>query len=122
MKTMIKNSSTIFFTNKRKETLDYYKKLGFRTDNDFGFVERDGLEMIFHDTRNVTKLSNYPSNGESALDIYCMVSDAESLYNEFAAKGAEIHKSLSNTEYNMKEFAIIDPSGFTIAFGESLIN
>jgi|GEM_PF-2806847 len=117
---MIKNSSTIFFTNKRKETLDYYNKLGFQINNDFGFVERDGLEMIFHETINVTRLSNYPSNGESALDIYCMVSDAESLYKEFVAKGAEIHKNLSNTEYNMKEFAIIDPSGFTSGFGESL--
>lgn len=117
---MILNSSTIFFTNKFNETLDYYRKLGFSTNYDFGFVEREGLAIIFHKTNNNDCLRNCPTNGEHALDIFCMVRDAESLYNEFKSKDAQIHKELAITQFNMKEFAIIDPAGFTIGFGEAL--
>jgi len=117
---MIKNSSKIFFTNKRRETLDYYKRLSFTVNYDFGFVEREGLEMIFHETNNEDSFCNYPIHGDNALDIFCMVSDAEELYNELKGKNARIHYELKTTDYNMKEFAIIDPAGFTIGFGESL--
>jgi CRISPR/Cas system-associated endonuclease/helicase Cas3 len=117
---MIINASKIFFTNRRIETLDYYKKLGFNVTYDFGFVEREGLEMIIHETNIEERNCNFPRNGNDALDVFCMVSDAEELYNELKDKGARIHYDLRITEFNMKEFAIIDPGGFTIGFGESV--
>ena len=122
MSIMIKNCSTIFFTNNRMETLNYYRKLGFHVDDDFGFVEREGLAVIFHEASRNEILRNYPYHGEHALDIYCMVSDAEELYNEFVSSGAIIHKALIITGFNLKEFSIMDPSGFTIGFGQSLID
>jgi hypothetical protein len=47
----IKHFSAIFFVSNRKQILDYYSKLGFWCDNKMGFVEREGLMMIFQPMR-----------------------------------------------------------------------
>ncbi|MNJ59211.1 Glyoxalase-like domain protein [compost metagenome] len=86
-----------------------------------GFAERDGLEIIFHQTENKDRITpNYPYHQEDALDIFAMVYGVEELYNELAQKGAKLHKQLKVNDYGMKEFSIIDPDGYTIGFGESI--
>ena len=120
-KTTIRHSSSIFFVSDRKKTLDYYEKLGFTCDESFGFVQRGGLEMILHETVNIDDINpNYPSHGVDALDLFAIVEGVEKLYEKFKSAGAVFRYHLRITEYGMKEFAIQDPDGYSLGFGESL--
>lgn len=118
----IKHFSAIFFVSKREQVLDYYSKLGFWCDYEMGFVEREGLMMIFHESEKTDAIvPNYPVHGENAVNVYAMVEGIDNLYDEFKAKGALFQYELRSNNYQMKEFAIKDPQGYTIGFGESLI-
>ncbi|MGM0883251.1 MAG: VOC family protein [Bacillota bacterium] len=118
----IKHFSAIFFVSKREQVLDYYRKLGFWCDYEMGFVEREGLMMIFHESKEADAIvPNYPVHGENAVNVYAMVEGIDNLYAEFKSKGALFQYELRTNNYQMKEFAIKDPQGYTIGFGESLV-
>jgi hypothetical protein len=120
-KAVIRHFSSILYVTNRKRTLEYYRGLGFECDELLGFVQRDGFELIIHETDNSEAIrSNNPIHGEEALDIYSMVYGVEKLYEEFKSKGANILYPIRVTEYDMKEFAIQDPDGYSIGFGEAL--
>lgn len=118
----IKHFSAIFFVSKLEQILDYYSKLGFWCDYEMGFVEREGLMMIFHESEEADAIvPNYPVHGENAVNVYAMVEGIDYLYAEFKSKGAIFQYELRTNNYQMKEFAIKDPQGYTIGFGESLV-
>ncbi|WP_152970743.1 VOC family protein [Bacillus sp. FJAT-28004] len=118
----IKHFSAIFFVSNRKQVLDYYSKLGFWCDYEMGFVEREGLMMIFHQSNQADAIvPNYPLHGENAVNVYAMVEGIDNLYEEFKSKEALFQYEIRTNEYQMREFAIKDPEGYTIGFGESLI-
>ncbi|GIP39383.1 hypothetical protein J31TS4_26630 [Paenibacillus sp. J31TS4] len=118
----IKHFSAIFYVTNRKQVLDYYSKLRFWCDYEMGFVEREGLYMIFHESKEGDAITpNYPIHGEDAVDVYAMVEGIENLYEEFKTKGAVFQYQLRTNKYRMREFAIIDPQGYTIGFGEPLV-
>lgn len=118
----IKHFSTILFVSNRKQVLDYYSKLGFWCDYEMGFAEREGLMMIIHESNEVNAIiPNYPIHGENAVNVYAMVEGIDNLYDEFMSKGAVFQYELRTNEYKMREFAIKDPQGYTIGFGESLV-
>lgn len=118
----IRHFSAIFFVVNRNETLDYYKKLGFWCDYTMGFVEREGLNLIFHESKNVDAICpNNPTHSENAVDAFVIVEGVEELYEDFRSKGAEFLYGLRTNKYQMREFAIKDPQGYTIGFGESLV-
>jgi catechol 2,3-dioxygenase-like lactoylglutathione lyase family enzyme len=115
----IRHVGPILYVKDRKTTLDYYSKLGFHCDYEMGFVERDSVEWIVHETSNVDRITpNYPTHGELALDMHCMVVSIEKLFEEFKSRGAAFNRELSLNEYGMKQFSIVDPDGYTIGFGE----
>lgn len=117
----IRHLSPVLFVADRQKTLEYYSSIGFYCDFGLGFVERDGLEIIVHETENKDRITpNYPHHREDALDIFAMVYGVEELYHELAEKGAKLHKPLEVNEFGMKEFSIMDPDGYTIGFGESI--
>jgi uncharacterized glyoxalase superfamily protein PhnB len=118
----IRHFSSILYVEDRKTVLDYYNNLGFWCDYNMGFAEREGLSLIFHETNNKDHItSNFPIHGEIALDVFAMVENIDALYEDFKTRGARIHYELKSNNYNMREFAIIDPQGYTIGFGESLV-
>jgi uncharacterized glyoxalase superfamily protein PhnB len=118
----IRHFSAIFFVANRNEVLDYYTRLGFWCDYSMGFVEREGLTMIIHESKNVDAIyPNNPTHGENAVDAYVMVEGVEALYDEFRSKGAEFLYDIRTNEYQMREFAIKDPQGYTLGFGKSLV-
>lgn len=122
-RSLILNSASILFATNRQNTLRYYSKLGFSCDESFEFVQRDKLEFIVHEAKNSGEVrANHPIHGHEALDLFCMVQGVEELFEELKSKGAVIRYGLRITEYGMKEFAIQDPDGYSIGFGESLID
>lgn len=115
-------ATPIFFVPDRKRVLDYYRQLGFHCDDDMGFVERGGFALIVHESPTATgALTNNPVCGDNALDAFAMVSGINDLFADFRSRGAAFLYELRTNEYQMREFAIADPAGYTIGFGESLV-
>jgi uncharacterized glyoxalase superfamily protein PhnB len=53
------------------------------------------------------------------LDIYAGVVGVDALYETCQAKGATITKPLASTPWGTRDFYIMDPEGYILAFGES---
>jgi uncharacterized glyoxalase superfamily protein PhnB len=49
------------------------------------------------------------------------VEDADALYTEYAAKGVEFTRELSNMPWNSREFVAKDCDGRLLAFGANLL-
>lgn len=85
-------------------------KLGFRYNERVG-LERDGFELHF-----------WPCEDASVPPVsscYVIVKNIEALYEEYKAQGV-IHPNgaLESKPWGMKQFAILDPDGNMIQFGE----
>jgi hypothetical protein len=117
-KVSFRGGSPIFYVPDRKCVLDYYKRLGFWCDYDMGFVEWDRIGFIVHEIQTTPATPNNPTYGNDALDAFYMVSEIDDLFAEFKSKDAVFLYEPRTNEYNMREFAIKDPAGFTIGFGQ----
>jgi uncharacterized glyoxalase superfamily protein PhnB len=53
------------------------------------------------------------------LDIYAGVIGVDALYETCKAKSATITKPLASTAWGTRDFYIMDPEGYILAFGES---
>ncbi len=105
-----------------REILRFYERLGFENRGaepeewDYLIIGRGGLEFHFSAAPDTDPLS-------SAASCYAFVDDAQSLHDEWSAIVVEDAQTGSrlvppmDTEYGMKEFALIDPSGNLIRVG-----
>lgn len=122
---MIRRIAPQFFTTDISGTLAYYRdKLGFQcvgTWQDppvYAIVARNQQAIHFRCAEPPT-----PNPGEYAdelLDAYLVVEDADALYAEYAAHGAEFTCELGDTPWRSREFVVKDCDGRLLAFGEEL--
>lgn len=104
----------------KKQSLDFYvNQLGFSLDSDYGdylILHREGAELHFF---------SYPSLEPCKSDfmIYLRVDkDIEKLYADFLDVNPKIERleKLETKFWGQKEFAIIDPNGTLLTFGQSI--
>lgn len=106
------------FIDKQK-TITFYAKLGFSILSDYGdylLLKNDKVELHFF---------SFPTliPEKSDFMIYLKVDTAiEKLYQEVQSKAIKIHPNgtLETKPWNQKEFAIIDPNGTLLTFGQSI--
>lgn len=105
------------FIDKQK-TVDFYTQLGFtlRADyEDYILMSSDQTELHFF---------SFPALQPAKSDfmIYIKVTDIEPMYNELQKKGIAIHPNgkLETKPWNQREFAILDPNGTLLTFGEAV--
>jgi catechol 2,3-dioxygenase-like lactoylglutathione lyase family enzyme len=109
-----------------RETLAFYERLGFENRGappeewDYMILGRGGIELHFIAAPNTDPLT-------SAASCYLFVPDADRLYAEWQAIGvaadADTGSRLEapvNTDYGMREFAVVDPSGNLVRVGSAL--
>ena len=115
-----------FFVRDVRRSAEWYRDtLGFAFDrfwgepSNFCMVRRDGLTVMLCQAEDPTKIGPNAADG-GAWDAYVWVADAESLFQEFSAKGAGVVYEPSVTFYNNREFAVKDLDGYVIAFGQDL--
>ncbi len=106
-------------TTDMARTVAHYRRLGFTfaapgspspADAVFVIAERDGIELHF-----ALKRDHDPAR--TATWVYIRVADADAMSEEFAAAGAGQGRPVRTTDYNMREFAHIDPDGNLVLFG-----
>lgn len=103
----------------------YYEKvLGFRVDYAagtppvFAILSRDGFPLMLRLVADPSRLlPNEKQDG--TWDAFFWVDDAEALYAELRSRGADVvYGPLIQSEYDMKEFAVRDPEGYVLGFGQ----
>jgi hypothetical protein len=97
-------------------TVAWYQAAGFAVDvYDAGFVmtKRDDIELF---------LSLKPDHDpkRTASCVYVRVDDANALHAVWQAADVAGLRELRNTDYRMREFALIDPDGNMMLFGSPL--
>jgi catechol 2,3-dioxygenase-like lactoylglutathione lyase family enzyme len=118
-------SAPFFLVGDLQKSLDYYCDcLGFSrpklwgTPPDFAMPSRDGFIFMLKQAKTSTYVS---PNGKKDhyWDAYVWINDADALFGEYQQNGATIDYEICiQNEYDMKEFAIKDPDGYVIAFGQ----
>ena len=119
----IKKMSPQFLVADIDRSIEFYtKKLGFEVD----FLYEGFYAGIIRDGHSIHLKSGNPSTKEGKtkrenedIDIVLSVECVEDLYNELVNKSVEIKQPLCDRPYG-KEFYIVDPDGYILAFlGES---
>lgn len=116
-------SHSIFPTLNIEQTAAFYSQyLGFKavpyldTQEPHLCLYRDDTEIILTQSHGQKVIPNRELYGYG-YDAYFITKQQEELEKEFEAAGVHIVRSLSNTDYNNKEFVIEDVDGRWIAFG-----
>ena len=91
-------------------------------DPEWGQVEFGDVWLMFQ-TRDsladdVPALEGTEMGG--SLTLYVDTDDALAVHERAVTQGATVVQELRETEYGRREFAIEDPNGYVLAFGEKL--
>ena len=102
----------------------YERTLGFRVDYSagrppvFAILSRDGFPLMLRLVDDASRVVPNEKQG-GTWDAFFWVDDAEALCAELRARGAEIaYGPLVQADYDMKEFAVRDPDGYVLGFGQ----
>ena len=119
---MIRQIAPQFFTRDLAATLAYYEEtLGFKclgTWKDppvYAIVARDEHRIHFRLADPPTP--NPDKYTDELLDAYLFVESADTLYAEYAARGADFTRALGDTPWHSREFVVKDCDGRLLAFG-----
>jgi catechol 2,3-dioxygenase-like lactoylglutathione lyase family enzyme len=108
-----------------KSSAWYRDVLGFSFDRIWGeppsfcMPRRDGFIIVLGQPKNADMIRTNDQVEGSSWGAYLWCKDAGKLFREFKSKGAGIaYKPVVRKLYGMKEFAIRDPDGHLLAFGQ----
>lgn len=102
-----------------QKTRDYYTRLGFTLQSGYGdylIMSLDGVELHFF---------SFPALVPTQSDfmVYLRVDQGiQDLYKSLQDKGIAIHPNgkLEDKPWRQREFALIDPNGTLLTFGEKM--
>lgn len=104
----------------------YETVLGFTRDYtggnppQFVILSRDGFALMLRLVADGSRIVPNERQG-GTWDVFYWVNDVQALYDEFAAKAADVvYGPVIQTEYHMKEFAVRDAEGYVLGFGQEL--
>ena len=102
----------------------YYRDvLGFECEYaagdppEFAVYSRSGSPIMFRRVQDPALISPNERQG-GTWDVFFWVNDVEALYTELAAKAAAVVYAPVIQPYGMKEFAVRDPNGYVLGFGQ----
>jgi catechol 2,3-dioxygenase-like lactoylglutathione lyase family enzyme len=109
-----------------RETLWFYERLGFENRGappeqwNYLILGRDGIELHFYAAPETDPLA-------TAAQCYVRVADAQALHDEWKRAGVPTDPATGSrlmppvdTEYGLREFALVDPSGNLVRVGSRL--
>lgn len=85
----------------------------------FAICTRDGLAIMLRRVAAPELIRPVESQG-GTWDAYFWIDDAKGLHAELAARGAVIVYGPLVQPYHMLEFAVRDPDGHVLGFGEAI--
>ena len=108
-------------------TVTYYERIfGFRRDYiardpaQFAICSRDGLAIMLRKVARPELIRANEAQG-GTWDAFFWVEDVDALYAEMVRRGATVaYGPIVQDSYHMREFALRDPDGHVLGFGQSL--
>jgi uncharacterized glyoxalase superfamily protein PhnB len=103
----------------------YHDVLGFACEYaageppEFAIYSRGGSAVMFRRVSDASMISPNERQG-GTWDVFSWVDDVDALYDELALMGAEVVYAPVVQPYGMKEFAVRDPDGYVLGFGQTL--
>ena len=95
-----------------RRTVEFYEALGFSVSvhGDFVMTKRDSIELF---------LSLKPDHDpkRTASCVFVRVDDANALHAHWRSAGVGSVRPPRDTDYGMREFAVIDPDGNLMLYG-----
>jgi catechol 2,3-dioxygenase-like lactoylglutathione lyase family enzyme len=101
----------------------YRDQLGFEIAFRYGEpafyagVARDGVSLHLKQTDEPEPSRRFKLQGKH-LDVYIQTRNIEALHDEYAARGVAPLKPLQSTPWGTREFALQDPDGYILYFGQ----
>lgn len=82
----------------------------------------DGAPLMFQDRKSLEGKLPGMEGVEigGSVAFYLDVDDAGTLHDDLVTRGVEITRELHETEFGWRQFAVADPNGYTLWFGEKL--
>ncbi len=120
-----RGTAPYFVVRNLKESLEYYhSSLGFDMPPqwgdppEFAMPSRDGFTFMLKQAGGEDAVATNRDQG-GFWDAYVWINDADALFAQCRDNGAVIeYEPCVQEEYDMKEFAVRDPDGHIIAFGQ----
>ena len=120
-------SAPYFPVGEVERSASYYERvLGFRREYaagspaQFAIVSRDGLAIMLRLVGDASRVSPNEAQG-GTWDAFFWVRDVRALHAELTASGATVvYGPVVQPAYNMEEFAVRDPDGYVLGFGQAL--
>ena len=120
----ILGTAPLFMVKSLSRSLDYYcDVLGFERPQlwgdppTFAMPHRDGFTIMLKEA--AVNQSIAPNGVGDHWDAYVWIEDTDQLFAEVKDRGATIdYEPCIQREYDMKEFAVVDPDGYLIDFGQ----
>ncbi len=101
----------------------YHDVLGFECEYsagdppEFAIYRRNRPAIMFRRVQQPALICPNEKQG-GTWDVFYWVSDVDALHREFAHKGAQVVYAPTIQPYGMKEFAVRDPNGYVLGFGQ----
>ena len=124
--TIISGASVFLVTDVVKSAAYYRDALGFRYDRfwgdppDFCMLWRDNQCFMLAQVKDAGLIRPVSEAVTAVWDAYLWVEGVDEIYAEVKGRGARIKYEPVEKPYGVKEFAVLDPDGHQIAFGEEL--
>jgi catechol 2,3-dioxygenase-like lactoylglutathione lyase family enzyme len=123
--TQILRSSPYFPVADVERTATFYERvLGFSREYsagsppEFAIVTRDSVSIMLRWVPDGVRVVPNEAQG-GTWDVFCWVRDVRALHAELVANGAEVvYGPIVQDAYGMEEFAVRDPNGYVLGFGQ----
>ena len=122
---LLRSASYFPVANVEKSAAFYENVFGFACDYsaetpaEFAICSRDGLSIMFRRVADPERIRPSEQQG-GTWDAFFWVDDVPALHAELIANGADIvYGPIFQEAYRMHEFAVRDPDGHVLGFGQS---
>ena len=116
------NSTTVFLVGSIEQTMEWYKRLGFKFEYyppGFAILRRDEIEIFLQQQPGYVAPDDPGRRERDAWNVYIIAEDVKTLYEEYSSlPGVKISRQLCPQDYGMMEFDVMDLNGHRLVFAE----
>jgi len=119
-----RNSTTVFLVGNIEQTMEWYKRLGFKSEDyppDFAILRRDEIAIFLQQQPGYVAPDDPGRRERQAWNVYIITDDVKALYEEYSSlPGVKISRQLRPPDYGMMEFDVMDSNGHRLVFVEPI--
>jgi hypothetical protein len=118
------NSTTVFLVGNIEPTMEWYKRLGFKSESyppGFAILSRDEIQIFLQQQPWYVAPDDPGRRERHAWNVYIITDDVKALYEEYSAlPGVKISRQLCRQDYGMLEFDVMDLNRHRLVFAQPI--